>query len=1245
MKLTIRRKLIAGFATIFVLMILIFGLSVFRLWELNGRLNRLVDVSAKTMMLADHINNYVMLEIIRAKNNVLLSRSPAEMERYAARMDELQKEYYERMENLYHLSTNETRVHLNESKALIDEYLDNCHQVVNLARAGKLEEARNLSVENGRPTMDRAHAIMTSIVERYDKALQVEKLASNRNYIAAVSFLSICLAIAVVTGILTAAAIIRGIVNRVQKMSQKAGEIASGKLSESNGEIDGDHDELSPAFLALGDISKSFANITRQAKQITGGDLTVSIEPRSKEDELALTLQEMTRSLREARERTEKDTWFKSGQNGLNEQIRGDREMQNLAGNIVSYLANYLGAQIGSLYVADEESDDLRLFGAYACDNGIDLKLNPVCRIGEGLAGQAAKERTVLSLRNIPEDYIRVNSTLGDSLPRHIVVSPISLNGTVKGVVELGSLEEFSPSQLEFVESISESAAIAINSAQVRARLRALLEETQRQAAELQAQQVELTQVNEELQRQTVELKASEERLKDQQTELEAVNAELEENSAQLRNQQVEILKKNTELESARQDIEQKARELEIKSKYKSEFLSNMSHELRTPLNTLLILAQNLNENKYANLNADQLESAQLIYKSGVDLLDLINEILDLAKVEAGKMTLTPTKVRLSELAENIEIMSKPSAEEKGLKLQVALEQGVPPEITTDHKRLSQIIKNLVSNAVKFTETGGITIRIHRPGTGTDLSRSGLEPEKAFGISVIDTGIGIPAEKQMEIFEAFQQVDGSISRKYGGTGLGLSITRELTKLLGGEIRIQSQPGKGSTFTVFLPLEMSDRPVEPTVIHPRQSSPKPQIPEGIRLAGHEAGADSEFLPDDREKIAENTRAILVIEDDPNFAKVLMNQCHEHGFKCLLSRTGEDGLNLAERFRPAAVILDIHLPGISGWQVLDALKQNVGVRHIPVHIISVEEITVDAFKKGAMGFISKPVTQQDVDQAFESIENVLQKKVKDLLLVEDDEVQQRVIAQTIGNSDVKVTGVRSGREALDALRTRKFECMVLDLGLPDMSGFQLLSELDKDKDAVIPPTIVYTGKELTREEEADLQRYAESIIVKGVKSQERLLDETALFLHRVIDDLPEKKQQIISDLYNKDDLFAGKKVLLVDDDMRNVFVLSKILKEKGLDVLKAENGKAALELLEKEHVDAILMDIMMPVMDGYEAIEKIRADERYRGIPIIAQTAKAMREDREKVMAAGANDYIEKPLNIDRLMSMLRVWLYR
>jgi CheY-like chemotaxis protein/CHASE3 domain sensor protein/putative methionine-R-sulfoxide reductase with GAF domain len=915
------------------------------------------------------------------------------------------------------------------------------------------------------------------------------------------------------------------------------------------------------------------------------------------------------RALRKAEKETANKNWLLAGNTELNSKTQGEKEVVELAREVVNQLASYMNAQIGAIYLVD--GGQLNLAGSYAFQYRKDNA--NVIKLGQGLVGQAALEKKSIIFSPVPDDYIKINSGLGNSSPKSIIVFPFQYAGQLKGVIEIGSVNQFSELDLQLLDLVAENIGIAFNSSQSRTKLKELLEETQRQAEELQAQQEEMKQMNEELEEQA-------QNLKQQQGELQMTNEELEEQT-----QSLEM--KNKEVERARYDIEQKTKQLEVSSKYKSEFLANMSHELRTPLNSLLILSKDLADNKKKNLNPDQVESAEIIYKSGQDLLILINEVLDLSKIEAGKMTVNIERISLRRFADELLRDFKHNADQKGLKLTCILDNELPESIRSDSQRLNQILKNLLSNAIKFTEKGSVSLKISRYTEGMVI------------ISVSDTGIGIQEDKQMAIFEAFQQADGGTSRRYGGTGLGLSISRELAKLLGAEIELSSKLNEGSTFSLIIPLELRQEHSPAgtsTVKEPVQFNSHPES--NSRYLNYPA------VEDDRDSIIKEDKVVLVIEDDMKFAAILLKQANKKGFKCLSAATGEDGLVLALKYKPHAIILDIDLPGINGHKVLAELKANQTVRHIPVHIVSVHERSMDSIREGAIECLTKPISKQELEDAFIRIENFVNRKMKTLLIIEDDENSRKAIRKLIGNGDVKCLEAGSGREALSIFTENHVDCIVLDLGLPDTNGFELIYKLENSKDRQVPPIIVYTGRELTKEENNELQKYAESIIIKGVKSEERLLDETALFLHRTISNLPESKQQIITNLYDKEAVFHEKKILLVDDDMRNVFALSKILKERGMEIVKAENGKNALEILTKHtDIDLVLMDIMMPEMDGYEAMKQIRLLEKFRNLPVIALTAKAMKDDKRKCIDAGANDYITKPIDIERLLSLMRVWL--
>jgi CheY-like chemotaxis protein/signal transduction histidine kinase len=778
-----------------------------------------------------------------------------------------------------------------------------------------------------------------------------------------------------------------------------------------------------------------------------------------------------------------------------------------------------------------------------------------------------------------------------------------------------------------------------------------LLKQSQALTESLQAQQEALTETNKRLEQQTRSLQQSEELLKKQQDELQQTNAELEVKAQLLSDQKTEVELKNKEVEQAKVALEEKAEQLALISKYKSEFLANMSHELRTPLNSLLILSQILSENADGNLTTKQVGFAQTIHSSGSDLLDLINDILDLSKIESGTMAVDISAVPFAEVRKFVESTFRQMADLKGLHFEVDVDPALPPALQTDTKRLQQVLKNLLSNAFKFTERGTVRLKARLATEGWNPEQELLNAANAVvAFSVSDTGIGIPKEKHGVIFEAFQQGDTGTSRKYGGTGLGLSISRQITRLLGGEIRLESAPGLGSTFTLYLPLIY---PVAPT------AAPSVEVTGPADVEGAEtkivaappsrvmlAPVVERAINDDRSTIEEGDRILLIAEDDPNFAQILLDLARDRGFKGLVAHRADRALALAREYQPTAVTLDLRLPDADGWTILDRLKHDPATRHIPVHIISVEENWQRGLRLGAIDFLTKPATKESLSDALTTLHEFIDRPIKRLLVVEDDVVAQQSIVELIGNGDVQTTTVGSGEEALEALQTGRYDCMVLDLGLPDMTGFQLITRVKSEIGLRKLPTIVYTGKQLTKREEAELGRLAESVVIKDARSPERLLDETALFLHRVTANLPEGKRRMLEALHRTDPTLTGRTVLIVDDDVRNIFALTTFLERSEMRVVYAESGREGIgRLQETPEVEVVLMDVMMPEMDGYETIRAIRDMSKFKHLPIIAVTAKAMKGDREKCIEAGASDYIAKPVDMDQLLSLLRVWLYR
>lgn len=994
---------------------------------------------------------------------------------------------------------------------------------------------------------------------------------------------------------------------------------------------------------SINQMTETLAAVVSQANTIAQGDYTSEIEPRSQADELGTALANMTRQLRDTTAENERENWFKTGQSLLHDKMRGQQSTVDLARNIITQLASYLEAQIGAIFLSQEDQT-LKLVSSYAYTRrkGMANDIQP----GQGLVGQALLEKKCIVMTDVPEDYVAIQSGVGQAVPRNILALPFLQDQEAIGVLELGSFHEFTPRQIEFLDKVSENIAISINAAQSRTRMLELLEETQRQSEALRNQQEELRTTNEELEEQTQQLKSSEELLRSQQEELERSNAQLEDKTEVLRRQKEDI-------EKSWKEVQAKSEELEKANAYKSEFLSNMSHELRTPLNSLLILARLLMDNGDGNLTDEQVESSKMIYEGGQELLSLINEILDLAKIEAGKMEFNFEKVSLPQMAQNLKNEFTPLADKNALEFKVDVDPDASVCIKTDRKRTKQILKNLLSNALKFTAKGQVAVRISRPAEDTDLSRSQLDRGKAIAFAVSDTGIGIAEAKQQMIFSAFQQADGNIDRQFGGTGLGLSISTRLAKLLGGEIQLQSQEGQGSTFTLYLPQAMET--VECEEHSDVEPSPAPaNLPAAQTVQAVVESTvpftDAQVVPDDRGNITEDDKVILIIEDDPKFAGILTKLSHEQGFKCLAEGNGEAGLISAVEHQPQAIILDVGLPGMNGFNVINGLKDNPATRHIPVHFISAQDElqnSAKALSMGAIGYLTKPASTEQLTEVFSYIQEFISADVKKLLVAEDDINTRQSIVKLIGNSDVDIAAVGTGQEAYDLLKTERFDCMVLDLGLPDISGLKLLEQIENDEEVVAkPPVVIYSGKDLSRTEAMDLRKYSGSIILKGAESPERLLDETSLFLHRIETSLPQEQQRMIRMAHEKETVLCGKKVLVVDDDMRNIFALSHALKAKEMIVIRAENGQQALEMLDThQDIDIVLMDIMMPVMDGYETMRRIREQKKFWKLPILALTAKAMKGDRKKCIEAGANDYLAKPVDLDKVMSMLRVWLYR
>jgi CheY-like chemotaxis protein/signal transduction histidine kinase len=837
-------------------------------------------------------------------------------------------------------------------------------------------------------------------------------------------------------------------------------------------------------------------------------------------------------------------------------------------------------------------------------------------KLGEGLIGQCALEKRRMLIADLPPQTTPVRSGLFESVPRSVIVLPVLFEDRVKAVIELASLSEFTASHLAFLEQLTSSIGIVLNSIEATMQTEGLLKQSQQLAVELQTQQKELQQTNEQL----------------------------AQKAQQLAEQNAEVERKNREIEQARGALEEQAKELALTSKYKSEFLANMSHELRTPLNSILVLGQQLADNPDLNLTAKQVEFARTIHGAGTDLLTLISDILDLSKIESGTVSVEAEEVFFGSL---IDVVARPfrhEAESRKLAFEVEADPHLTRSLVTDSKRVQQVLKNLLSNAFKFTEHGGVRLSVspvtrgwtpHHPILGTAAGVVAFE--------VSDTGIGIPAEKQRIIFEAFQQADAGTSRKYGGTGLGLAISRELASLLGGEIQLRSMPGAGSTFTLYLPqtyvgpattnVSASDQPHPRLLSHPISAF---ALPEKV----------VETIEDDRDNLQPGDAILLIVEDDVHYARILCDLSRDKGFKVLVALRGTEALVLARELHPTAVSLDVSLPDMLGWTVLNHLKQDPATRHIPVQMLTANEDWHHGLSHGAFAFVTKPTTREGLVSAIDRIRDYARPRRKRLLVVEDEPAQQLSIQALLDYTDIDVDVVSTGQDALAAVGKEKYDCVVLDLRLPDMTGFELLEQLSDSDEGNELPVVVFTGKDLSPEEDARLHMLARSVIVKDVESPERLLDETALFLHRVVSDLPPEKQNMLDRLHRSDEALVGRKVLVVDDDVRNIFALSSVLERRGMSVLMAGTGREAIATIESTpDLGIVLMDIMLPEMDGYETMQVIRQNPLFRRLPIIALTAKAMKGDREKCLQAGASEYLAKPVNTEQLLSSLRMWLHR
>ena len=1038
---------------------------------------------------------------------------------------------------------------------------------------------------------EEAYAQLLATVTRYN--VSSSRLAVDQNLAraeAAITAMSLSIAAGVLLALGLGVLITRSIVGPVTRVVQCFGDLSRGseeKMRVARAIADGDLSrEVTvgariqvPPWLLRGDE--------------TGELLAAAVNLSASQAELDGALQAMTGSLRQARQEAGLTDWLKTGINSLERLLRGDRDPAELGQAALTFLCGYLDAGVGVLCAFHEETGALRVLARYA--GGPRSSGQQCYELGEGLLGQAALDRKVISLDRLPEHYLPVASGLGEATPRQVLAMPLEHDQTLSGALELGFLRDLRPIDLELLERAGEALAVALAVGKARQRVRALLEQSQVQEEELRVQQEELQQSNEELEARAGLLEA----------------------------QRARIQAQNAEVEAASQEIRRRSDEVARISAYKSEFLANMSHELRTPLNSMMILSNLLGENKDGNLSPRQVEFARTIQGSGQDLLNLINDILDLAKLEAGRVVFDPEEIQLTDLAGQLRAVLSPLADAKGLVFQVELEAALPASLRADRQRVDQILRNLVANAVKFTAQGAVTLRVALP---EQEDQPLAVPAIAFAVT--DTGIGIAKDKHSIIFQAFQQADGTTSRKFGGTGLGLSISQQLAQGMGGAIQVESEPGQGSTFTLFLPLT-----AVATALAPEAQDPAPRL-----------GPAAAPCADDRDTLGDGDRAILIIEDDPAFAAILATLVRDRGFKVLAAADGLQGLALARDRRPSAIILDVMLPGMDGWSVMDKLSEGTQTRHIPVHFLTCLDERNKALDLGADGFTRKPVTLEDLEGVLTSLEAAVARVMRRLLILEDDPGEAQALVAILAARDLTIQVVASGEEAVRCLALEAFDGLVVDLGQADDAAFAMLEHLHDQARARGLPVIIHSRRELAGDEQRRLERTSDRIIIQGAKSPERLLNEVTLFLHVVETGLPGQAQAPLRASQELDAVLEGRTVLVVDDDMRNLFALTSVLASKRMVSLEADNGLEALAALERHpEVDLVLMDVMMPELDGYQAMALIREQPRFRDLPIIALTAKAMKGDRDACLRAGASDYLAKPLDLDKLLSMMRVWL--
>lgn len=1198
MPATSSNSIIRQLQIVFSVSVVLLVLSLFASFYSTQKLilnSQLVNHTNQVLIEAENIISY-MKDAETGQRGFLVTLDPQFLQPYNGSYEKTSASY-----NTLILLTSDNpaqQKNLEEAKKLYESKFIQMQKVIDRTRKNEQTafdtEARQKEMLKGKQVMDNLRTVIERIKTEENKMLK-ERTEAQQVYI---TYTPILLVIAALISIMISGfayfRIKKDLDDRLRKQK-----------------------EAEAKYIETGQRINVIEGIT---KLVSEGDYSVRSSDNT-DDELgriSTALNSMTGSLEQTFNDLSNKNWLQTGTVKLSDAIRGERILKNLAENLITTITSYINAPLGTVYILDKDWN-FKLTGNFAASHA-----PQIIKGGEGLAGQAIKDKNPVIIRDLPENYINVNSSLGNTPPTCLVILPLIYADECIGIIEIGLLREPGSLEIQFLKDNLEMLSIGVNAALDYVKLQDFLEETQAQSEELQTQHNELENLNAELEAQSQKLQASEEELRVQQEELQQTNGELEERSSLLEEKNLEI--------------EKKAEELELTTRYKSEFLANMSHELRTPLNSILLLSRLLAENDEKNLNSDQVEYATVIQSSGNGLLGLIDEILDLSKIEAGKMDLDFARVSVRDITDDIRALFNQVAKEKNLEFKISVADDVPATIETDRMRLEQILKNLISNALKFTSKGSVEL----------LVKANPADSKMLSFAVKDTGIGIPPEKQQLIFEAFQQADGSTKRKYGGTGLGLSISRELIKLLKGEMSLVSESGKGSEFILYLPVSQNQS------LQIQESKNIFGVTKAESFIKKDEIIDTRFIstiipeniPDDRALITEKDKSILIIEDDTNFAKSLLEYTRKKGYKGIVAVRGDEGLELAESFKPQGILLDIQLPVMSGWDVMDRLKSNPKTRHIPVHIMSSHKMKNESLLKGAVDFIDKPMALDKMQEIFKKIEYVLSRKSKKVLIIEDNPQHAKALAYFLETFNINSELRSNISEGIEALKNKEVDCVILDMGIPDKQAYETLEEAKKNPGFENLPIIIFTGKSLSMTEELRIKHYADSIIVKTAHSYQRMLDEVSLFLHVVEEN---KKPQVRDGDFKKlgalEQILQGKTVLIADDDVRNIFSLTKSLENYKMNVITALDGQEALQKLgENPTIDVVLLDMMMPQMDGYETARRIRENYQWKNLPVIAVTAKAMTGDREKCINAGASDYITKPVDIDQLMSLLRVWLY-